>query len=115
MGSLAFLLAQVGAHAAARFAERLAPLKLAPRDAGLLRLIGKNPGTSQRALGEQMGILPSRLVTLIDEFEERALVERRDDPGDRRSYALHRPGQAARHSGRSGGWRGSTANRCARP
>ncbi len=88
-GSVAFLLAQVGAHAAARFAERLAPLELAPQHAGILRLIGVTAGLSQRALGERLGILPSRLVSLVDALERRGLVERRDDPGDRRSYALH--------------------------
>jgi DNA-binding MarR family transcriptional regulator len=87
--SPAFLLAQVGGHAAARFAERLAPLKLAPHHAGILRLIGTSAGQSQRALGERLGILPSRLVALVDELEGRGLVERRDDPEDRRSYALH--------------------------
>ncbi len=86
---MAFLLAQVGALAAARFAERLAPLGLAPQHAGLLRLIGATAGQSQRALGDRLGILPSRLVVLVDELEERGLVERRDEPGDRRSYALH--------------------------
>jgi DNA-binding MarR family transcriptional regulator len=88
-GSIAFLLAQVGAHAAARFAERLTPLGLAPQHAGILRLIGSSAGLSQRVLGERLGILPSRLVALVDDLEGRALVERRDDPEDRRSYALH--------------------------
>jgi DNA-binding MarR family transcriptional regulator len=46
-------------------------------------------GLSQRALAERLGVLPSRLVTLVDELETRGLVERRDDPEDRRSYALH--------------------------
>jgi DNA-binding MarR family transcriptional regulator len=88
-GSIAFLLAQVGAHAAARFAERLAPLGLAPQHAGILRLVGASAGLSQRALAERLGILPSRLVALVDELEARGLVERRDDPADRRNYALH--------------------------
>jgi DNA-binding MarR family transcriptional regulator len=56
---------------------------------GVLRLIGASAGQSQRALGQRLGILPSRLVALVDELEGRGLVERRDDPGDRRSYALH--------------------------
>ncbi len=88
-GSLAFLLAQVGAHAAARFAERIAPLGIGPQHAGVLRLVGATAGPSQRALAERLGILPSRLVALVDELEQRRLVERRDDPADRRSYALH--------------------------
>ena len=37
-GEPAFLLAQLGAHAASQFAERLRILDLAPADAGILRL-----------------------------------------------------------------------------
>ena len=32
---------------------------------------------------------PSRLVVLIDEMEQRELIERRGNPEDRRRYALH--------------------------
>jgi DNA-binding MarR family transcriptional regulator len=88
-GSPAFLLAQVGAHAAAQFAERIAPLELKPAEAGILRAIAARVGSSQRALSELLAILPSRLVMLVDELESRGLIERRDDPEDRRSYALH--------------------------
>jgi DNA-binding MarR family transcriptional regulator len=88
-GSVAFLLAQVGAHAAARFAERIAPLDLRPQHAGALRILGVASGLSQRALAERLGILPSRLVMVVDELEARGLAERRDDPADRRSYAVH--------------------------
>jgi DNA-binding MarR family transcriptional regulator len=84
-----FLLAQLGAHAAARFAERLAAIDLTPPDAGVLRLVGGSPAISQRALGDTLGISASRLVALLDRLEARGLVERRDDPDDRRSYALH--------------------------
>jgi DNA-binding MarR family transcriptional regulator len=86
---LAFLLSQVGAHAAARFAERLAPLNLIPPHAGILGIIKQADGLSQQALGEKLGVFPSRLVTLLDELEQRGLVERRDSPTDRRSYALY--------------------------
>jgi DNA-binding MarR family transcriptional regulator len=85
----AFLLSQVGAHSAGRFADRLAPLGLKPPHAGILRALDRADGLSQQALGEALGTFPSRLVALLDELEERGLVERRDRPGDRRSYALH--------------------------
>jgi DNA-binding MarR family transcriptional regulator len=88
-GSVAFLLAQVGAHAAGLFAERLAPLGLAPQHAGILRLLAREQGSSQRELADRLGIQPSRLVALLDELESRGVIERRDDPADRRSYALH--------------------------
>jgi DNA-binding MarR family transcriptional regulator len=86
---LAFLLSQVGAHSSARFAERLAPLKLTPPHAGILRIIREADGLSQQALGERLGIFPSRLVAILDEMERIGLVERRDSPRDRRSYALY--------------------------
>ncbi len=85
----AFLLSQVGAHSAGRFADWLAPLGLKPPHAGILRALDRADGLSQQALGESLGTFPSRLVVLLDELEERKLVERRDRPGDRRSYALH--------------------------
>jgi DNA-binding MarR family transcriptional regulator len=34
-------------------------------------------------------LFPSRLVAVLDELGKRGLVERRDSPTDRRSYALH--------------------------
>jgi DNA-binding MarR family transcriptional regulator len=85
----AFLLAQVGAHAASRFGQRLAELKLSPPHAGILRILGSSPAMTQQALAGALRILPSRLVALLDEVEERGLVARRENPEDRRSYALH--------------------------
>lgn len=89
---LAFLLSQVGAHSAARFAERLGPLGLKPPHAGILRVLDESGGLSQQALAERLGTFPSRLVGLLDELEGRGLVERRESPTDRRSYALHLTG-----------------------
>jgi DNA-binding MarR family transcriptional regulator len=85
----AFLLAQVGAHAASKFAERLAELKLVPAHAGIFRILSGKPGMSQQELATALGALPSRLVALIDELESRGLVERRPHGSDRRSHALH--------------------------
>jgi DNA-binding MarR family transcriptional regulator len=87
--STAFLLAQVGARAAAAFAERLRELDLDPPHAGALRAIAGNAGVSQQALASLLGMVPSRLVALLDELERRGLVERRDHVEDRRVYALH--------------------------
>ena len=85
----AFLLAQVGAHAATKFAERLAKLNLVPAHAGIFRIISATPAISQQALAAAVGTVPSRLVALIDELESQGLVERRPHETDRRSYALH--------------------------
>jgi DNA-binding MarR family transcriptional regulator len=86
---LAFLLAQVGGHAAIRFGERISRLKLTPPDAGILRMLGVSGGLSQQELSTRLGIHPSRLVAILDALEERRLVERRPNADDRRQYALH--------------------------
>lgn len=52
-------------------------------------MLGANSGLSQRALCDLFGIFPSRLVALLDELETKNLVERRDDPADRRRFSLH--------------------------
>jgi DNA-binding MarR family transcriptional regulator len=85
----AFLLAQLGAHAAGRFAGRLKALDLTPAQAGLLRLIAWQPGRSQQDIARTLGTPPSRLVLLLDSLEERGLIERRRNPDDRRHHALY--------------------------
>ncbi|MEU9017181.1 MarR family transcriptional regulator [Actinomadura sp. NPDC048394] len=86
---VAFLLAQLGAHAAGLFAERIAGLDLTPAQAGLLRMLAAAPGRSQRELAGDLGMPPSRFVPFADELEERGLIERRRNATDRRVYALH--------------------------
>ena len=85
----AFLLAQIGAHAAMCFAGRIGELDLTPPQTGLLRAVAAAPGQSQQALAKVLGTPPSRLVALVDQLDERGLVERRRNPADRRLHALH--------------------------
>jgi DNA-binding MarR family transcriptional regulator len=84
-----FLLVQLGFHVARTFRERLAPLGLEPRHVGMLTRLAANEGKSQQAVGELIGLNPTRMVFLVDELEQRGLVERRRNPADRRSYALY--------------------------
>jgi DNA-binding MarR family transcriptional regulator len=88
-GQPGFLLSQLGAHAAARFAERLRVLELSPADAGILRLLRTAAGISQQELSSRLQIHPSRLVAILDNLERRQLVERKPNPDDRRLYSLH--------------------------
>lgn len=87
-GGVAFLLAQLGAHAAGAFAERIGRLGLTPPQAGVLRRLGQLSGQSQRELADALGMHAPRLVVLIDELEGRGLVTRARDPDDRRNYAI---------------------------
>lgn len=89
MGQPAFLLAQLGAHAASQFAERLETLSLTPPDAGILRLLRAAAGLSQQELAARLQIHPSRLVAILDNLEKRGFVERRENSEDRRLYSLY--------------------------
>src|SRR6204780_5001487 len=84
----AFLLAQLGAHAASQFAERLRVLELALADAGILRLLRMGAGPSQQELATRLQIHPSRLVAILDNLEKRGLVERKAHAHDRRLYSI---------------------------
>ena len=86
---VAFLLAQLGAHATERIAERLAAIGLSPAHIGLVRAIAAAPGLSQHAVAERVGVHPSRIVALIDDLERHGFVERRRNPDDRRLHALY--------------------------
>lgn len=100
--TLAFLLSQVGIHASQRFAERIAEVDLNPPLFRILNLIDAAEGRSQQAIGEAIQVPPSRMVALVDELEQRGLVERRPDPADRRVRALYltRKGRNALTRGR---------------
>jgi DNA-binding MarR family transcriptional regulator len=87
--SVAFLLVQLGFHLAGRFGELLAPLGLEQRHAGMLVRLAENDGKSQQAIAELLGVNATRMVFLTDELEQLGLVERRRNPADRRSHALH--------------------------
>jgi DNA-binding MarR family transcriptional regulator len=86
--SAAFLLAQIGAHASKRFAELLAPLKLSPAHAGILRMLSHYSGISQRELATRLGMHASRLVAIVDEMETLGLIVRGGSTEDRRANAL---------------------------
>jgi DNA-binding MarR family transcriptional regulator len=84
----AFLLAQIGSHAARRFAERMAKMHLTPAHSGVLHILASKPGLTQQALAGILGVVPSRLVGLLDELDALGLTERRRSEKDRRRHAL---------------------------
>lgn len=85
---VAFLLSQVGGRSAQEFARLLAPLKLTPADAGILRLLRHSEGISQQNLAKALNMHASRLVALIDALESHGLVVREPHATDRRLYSL---------------------------
>lgn len=84
----AFLLSQIGAHISKSLAERLSPLDLTPAHVGVLRVVGQNPGIDQRELARRLGVVPSRVVTLVDRLESKGILRRQRSATDRRHYEL---------------------------
>jgi DNA-binding MarR family transcriptional regulator len=86
--SSAFLLTQLGTHAAQRYADRIGDYGLTPPQTGILGLLRGNPGISQQQLARTLGMLPSRVVAFIDELEADGFVARTRDGSDRRRNSL---------------------------
>lgn len=70
------------------FNATLAPLEIRPAQYSMLVVIRDNPGLSQMALSEVLGISRSGIIPPLDEFESRGLLER-TSTSDRRTNALH--------------------------
>ncbi len=87
--SVGFTVSTIGFAVAERFREILAPVGLEPREFALLRSVQANEGRSQQAVGERLRIPASRMVAFVDALEARGLLERRHNPDDRRTRALH--------------------------
>jgi DNA-binding MarR family transcriptional regulator len=87
--ALGLLLSQIGTHAALSFGRKIAGLGIAPPHVGVLRWIHTNSGKNQRELALHLGVLPSRLVVLLDELEAKGLIARERSLQDRRSQHLH--------------------------
>jgi DNA-binding MarR family transcriptional regulator len=84
-----FLFGKIGWRATRLFAAALEPMGLRPKHYGVLNFLDAHPGASQQELGATMGIDPSSVVAIIDDFERAGVAERRRDPTDRRRYAIH--------------------------
>lgn len=55
----------------------------------ILWWLERQPGLSQKELAELMDVEPITVARLVDRLAKRAMVERRDDPTDRRIWRLH--------------------------
>ena len=71
------------------FAMSLGELDITPGLFGVLVIIDANPGLKQTELAKATHLDRSTVVSVIDNLERRALVERRAAASDRRSNSLH--------------------------
>ena len=95
-GLLGYQLRHANLKVVGGFAARIAPHRLTAAQFGLLVLVGANPGATQAALARAFGANRSVMVRLIDKLEGEGLVDRRAQPGDRRSNAIVLTARGAR-------------------
>ena len=81
---VAFMLSSLGFAISRRFQEVLEPLELEPGEFALLRAVDASEGESQNALAERLHISASWMVAIVDDLEQRGLLERRPHERDRR-------------------------------
>jgi len=86
---ISFRVSAIGARAELRFRELLAPLGLIPHSYAVLHRIDAAGGITQQGVADLTGMRRSVMVAVIDDLEQRRLVERRRHPHDRRANALH--------------------------
>ena len=70
------------------FIRAMTPLGLRPASFSVLTLIDANPGATQSAVSEALGLQRTNLVAIIDALEQRGLARREPAKNDRRSHAL---------------------------
>jgi len=71
------------------FLQRMEPYGVRIVDFSVLSLIRHNPGITSRQLCASLGLLPPNLVNMLQQLEQRQLVERRPHPTDGRAVSLH--------------------------
>jgi DNA-binding MarR family transcriptional regulator len=82
--STPFLLKRVGFAAKEKALEAYERFGLNPTHHAVLAVLDEGSRETQGAIADALGYDRGQLVGLLDELEERGLVERRRDPSDRR-------------------------------
>jgi DNA-binding MarR family transcriptional regulator len=86
--SVGFTLSQLGLETARQFGQVVGAIGIEPRHFAVLRAVQQSPDQSQQGIGDGLGIPASTMVTIVDQLEERGLIERRLQSADRRTRAL---------------------------
>jgi DNA-binding MarR family transcriptional regulator len=95
--SIGFLVTRLHMPMRTEFSKALAPIGIEPPHVGVLTLLRATGPVSQSELARNFALSGAHMVQLVDELEERGLVERRRLPADRRAQVLHlRPGAQER-------------------
>jgi len=86
--STTFLLKRLGMKAKDQAMTAYDSLGLHPYHHAVLAVLDEGSRETQAAIADALGYDRGQLVGLLDELEERSLVERRRDPADRRRHIV---------------------------
>jgi DNA-binding MarR family transcriptional regulator len=88
VASSLFLLKKLGFAAKQRSLDEYEKLGLSPYHYAILALLDEGLPETQAAIADSLGYDRGTLVGLLDELEEKNLVERKRDPDDRRRHLV---------------------------
>src|SRR5438876_1413506 len=88
VASATFLLKRLGFSIKDQTMKAYEETGLHPYHHGILTVLAERSRETQGAIADALGYDRGQLVGLLDELEERGLVERRRDPNDRRRHIV---------------------------
>jgi DNA-binding MarR family transcriptional regulator len=95
--NVAFLATDVGRLFRKRFNVAARRLGVTGPQWRMLAAIRRTPGINQNAIAQWLEVEAITAGRMVDRLQKAGLVERRDDPADRRSWRLYLTAQADRH------------------
>ena len=107
---LSELLMRVSRAQRRRWRDALAPWDLSPHQARALAVVCARDGVRLSDLAEALRIAPRSATEVADGLQERGLVERTPDPGDRRAVILRPTDQGRRIRGEIGAARAADSS-----
>jgi len=96
VASTTFLLKRLGFAAKERTMKAYEGTGLHPYHHAILLVLDERSRETQGSIADALGYDRGQLVGLLDELEERGLVERRRDPNDRRRHIVRLTGEGKR-------------------